>query len=312
MNESTLTEPAPTISVLMSVYNSDRYLRSAVESILAQTFTDFEFLIVDDGSTDRSRSILQDYAAQDSRIVLISRENKGLTQSLNELIRRSRGEFLARMDADDVALPERFAQQIDFLRQQPQVVCIGTAQDWIDGDGDRLMQWAPTADDAEIQAHMLAGRNYFCHPSVMMRRQAAVAVGGYDASLKSAQDLDLWLRLGEIGQLANLQAVLMQYRIHTQSVTEKQIKQQTGYAQEACKRAWERRQIAGCYEVAASWRHHLLLQFGWQMFNQGQRRKAIAYGIQSVKSMPSNLESWKLLACALFKPVSPLVTHSYE
>ncbi|MBD3883572.1 glycosyltransferase [Phormidium tenue FACHB-886] len=294
----------PTISVLMSVYNSERYLREAVESILRQTFTDFEFLIVDDGSTDRSLDILQAYAAQDPRIVLISRENRGLTQTLNELVSRSSGKFLARMDADDVALPERFADQVAFLNQHPQVVCLGTAQEWIDGEGEILMHCSPAADNDEIQAHMLAGRNYFCHPSVMMRRQAVVTVGGYDISLQSAQDLDLWLKLGEIGKLANLQKVLMRYRIHAGSVTEKRIKQQTGYARAACERAWERRQIAGRYEVAPSWRHSLTLQFGWQMFNKGQRRKAIAYGMQAVKAMPSDVESWKLLTCALIKPFS--------
>jgi cellulose synthase/poly-beta-1,6-N-acetylglucosamine synthase-like glycosyltransferase len=293
----------PTISVLMPVYNAEKYLAAAVESVLKQTFADFEFLIIDDGSSDRSLQILQSYAAKETRIRLTSRPNTGYVVALNEMLAKARGEFVARMDADDIALPERFARQVAFLRQHSDVLCVGTAQEWIDEDGDVLTHWQPTANSAELQQLMLSGQNHLCHPSAMMRREAAIAVGGYDESLIPSEDLDLWLKLGEIGQLSNLPETLLKYRIHTSSVSETRVKQQTQSAQEACRRAWQRRGIQGRYEVTESWRHGFLLRCGWQMFSNGLRQKAIAYGIRAVKAIPFNLESWRLLTCALIKPL---------
>src|SRR5262249_31043112 len=119
----------------MPVYNARPYLAAAVESILAQTFHDFELLMLDDGSTDGSRAILERYAARDARLRLWSRRNTGYVIALNELLSRARGELLARMDADDVALPQRFAQQVAYLRSHPDVVCAGTAVHLIDAAG---------------------------------------------------------------------------------------------------------------------------------------------------------------------------------
>src|SRR3954468_5693657 len=117
---------APTVSVLLAVYNARRYLRQAIDSILAQTFTDFEFIIIDDGSTDDTLAILREYEKRDGRIRLISRPNKGLTTTLNEGLALARGEFLARMDGDDVALPTRFEKQVTYLRDHPECVLVGS------------------------------------------------------------------------------------------------------------------------------------------------------------------------------------------
>jgi glycosyltransferase involved in cell wall biosynthesis len=293
----------PTLSVLMSVYNGDRFLKAAMDSILNQTFRDFEFLIIDDGSTDQSAQILQAYADQDSRVRVIRQANQGLTQSLNRLIHEAQGEFLARMDGDDVAMPERFARQVAFLRQHPQVVCVGTGQQWIDEDDVPLMEWSPTADPQELQALLLSGQTHICHPSAMMRRAAVRAVGGYDTQFRAAQDLDLWLRLGEVGDLSNLPDILLAYRVHTHSVSERRVKQQTECVKLACQLAWQRRGIEGQYDLNESWRHRFILRCGWQMFNRGCRQKAIAYGMRAIKAIPLNLEGWRLLACALVKPL---------
>src|SRR5688572_21604077 len=129
-------EKTPTISVLMSVYNTpEPYLRAAVESILAQTFRDFEFVIIDDGSADRSAAIPRDYASRDERIRLTVRPNRGLTATLNEAIGLSRGEYLARMDCDDVATPDRFEKQLAYLRADPSLVCTGGHFALIDDKG---------------------------------------------------------------------------------------------------------------------------------------------------------------------------------
>src|SRR5688572_12730012 len=126
---------SPTVSCVMTVYNTAPYLREAVESILGQTFTDFEFIIIDDGSTDASPQILSDYAERDARIRLVSRPNTGIVKAANEGIGLSRGKYLARMDSDDVALPHRFATQVKYLDEHPDCVLVGSAAMFIDPYG---------------------------------------------------------------------------------------------------------------------------------------------------------------------------------
>src|SRR5436305_9543595 len=125
----------PQVSVLMPVYNAIRYIGVAVDSVLSQTFSDFEFIIVDDGSTDGSAEILREYAGRDPRIRLISRPNTGLGFALNEALAVARAPFIARMDADDECLPERFEKQIQYLRNHPECVLLGSRVLWIDSDG---------------------------------------------------------------------------------------------------------------------------------------------------------------------------------
>ncbi len=295
----------PEVSVIMSVYNGDRFLAAAVKSILTQTYDDFEFLILDDGSRDGSPAILQAYAGQDPRIRLLSQTNRGLTVSLNHLIEESRGQFLARMDADDVARPDRLGRQVEFLRRHPQVVCVGTGQRWIDQDGLTLLECVPAQDNATLQAQLLAGRTEICHPTAMVRGQAVRAVGGYDPQFRCAQDLDLWLRLGEVGELANLPDLLLDYRVHTDSVSERRTHQQQANVRLACELAWQRRGLEGHYAADHSWRHQFLLQCGWHLFQQGYRHKAIAYGWRAVRAMPLNPAGWNLWRCALTKPLPP-------
>lgn len=304
-------QTAPLISVLMPVYNADRYVAQAVESILAQTLPAFEFLIVDDGSTDRSLAILKRYAAQDPRIHLISRPNTGIAIALNELLHLAQAEYIARMDADDIALPERFSRQIDFLQQQPDVVCAGGAHELIDQKGRLLTCLELPLSNEEIQRSALAGHGSICHPCAMIRRSALLAIGGYDETLVPAEDLDLWLKLGELGQLANLKQTVLKYRLHLNSASEKACGLQRQQARKACERAWKRRGIAGRFEATESWRpgkdgrsrHVFMLQYGWWAFNSGQRQTAILYGMKAIQTQFLQSAGWKLLACALFKPL---------
>ena len=145
----------PLISVCMPVYNAERYIAEAVESILAQTYRDFEFIIIDDGSTDRSLAILERYAAQDVRIWLSSRPNAGLVVRLNEMAAEARSDVIAQMHADDIAMPERFARQFDFLNAHPEVVVVGCRTLAIDSDGDPLAEFCTIQDHEEIDlAHI--------------------------------------------------------------------------------------------------------------------------------------------------------------
>lgn len=301
----------PLVSVLMPVYNADRYLSQAIDSILQQTFTDFEFLIIDDGSTDRSRSILERYAQQDQRIRLISRPNTGYVVALNEMLALAQGELLARMDADDISLPDRFQRQVAFLQQHPQVTCVGGTHELIDHRGRLLFCLQPPLSDAAIQQSNLTGHNAICHPCVLMRRSAVLAAGGYDESLMPAEDLDLWFKLGEMGELANLVAPVLKYRLHANSVSERDCLLQRQKMREACERAWQRRGIQGQFEASEPWRpgkdaesrHRYMLQYGWWAFNSQQRSTAAIYGLHAIRAQPLKPEGWNLLACALIKPL---------
>ena len=301
----------PLVSVTMPVWNAERYVGEAIESVLAQTLEDFELLVVDDGSTDRSLERLRGYASKDPRIRLTSRENRGLVATLNELVAASRGVFVARMDSDDVCLPERFALQVAFLERRPDVVCVGGAFELIDGQGRLLTRLRPPAADAEMQRLALAGHNSAPHPSLMIRREALVAAGGYDPELFLAEDLDLVLRLGEVGRLANLEEVVLRYRVHPGSVSGRHAGLQRERARQACERAWRRRGIEGRFEAEGAWRpgsdrisrHAFLCRYGWWAFGSGQRRTALVYAIRAVAARPLSPAGWRLLACALLKPM---------
>ena len=302
----------PAISVLMPVYNGDRYLTEAVESVLAQTFTDFEFLIIDDGSTDRSLQILQQYAAQDKRIRLISRENRGLIATLNQMLELAQGEFLARMDADDIALGDRFAAQLEFLRQHSDYVCVGGAYALMDAQGRTVLPLEMPETNEEIQQAILSGRTIINHPCAMIRRQALEAIGGYDAAMVTVEDLDMLLRLGEVGKLANLKQMVLKYRFHMESVSAKRSEFQHQMAQEACRRAWRRRGITGEFAAEMPWyrpgrdrpsQQSFFHRYGWWAFNNGWRSTAASSALRAIALQPITPESWKLLACALIKPI---------
>lgn len=207
---------APRISVVMGVYNGEAHLAEAVESILAQSYRDFEFIIIDDGSQDRSGAILAEY--EDPRLRLVTQSNQGLTCSLNRAIGMARGEYIARMDADDVALPHRFARQIAFLEANPDVVLLGTGWRQVDlVQGKERNFLFPTEDEG--LRHALAWGNPFCHSSVIMRADALARAGGYDESFRYVQDYELWSRLAGEGKLANLPSILMQRRHYIGNTT---------------------------------------------------------------------------------------------
>ncbi len=305
----------PTVSVIMSVYNAERFVAAAVESILCQTFKNFEFLIVDDGSTDRSHAILKRYAATDSRIRLFSRSNAGYVTALNDLLQLSQGKFIARMDADDVAQLDRFQLQVARLQQEPDLVCVGGAHAMIDERGRWLTCLAMPETHEEIQALALAGHTPINHPCAMMRRSAVLQVGAYNTAMTPCEDLDLWLRLGELGRLANLKEMVLKYRIHANSVSEKQGVLQNQKAREACEQAWRRRGIKnGKFEATAPWRpnpdrqsrYSFMLRYGWWAFNSGQRLTAMIYGLKAVRLSVLELAGWKLVANAIVKPLPPM------
>ena len=202
----------PALSVAMSVYNGASHLALAIESIVSQTFTDFEFLILNDGSSDTSAQIIDDYAARDPRIRAIHRKNRGLIASLNQLVEESKAPLIARMDADDISLPERFAKQMAFMATNPDYGVVGTWTSDIDEHGAPFhISGAdhPTDHDAFLASIDVS---MMCHPSVMMRRDLVLSVDGYHSAFKHCEDYDLWLRLAGVTKLCSLPERLVLYR----------------------------------------------------------------------------------------------------
>jgi glycosyltransferase involved in cell wall biosynthesis len=210
----------PVVSVVMPVLDAARFLPAAVDSVLRQTLSAFEFLIFDDGSSDGSKEMLRRYAATDARIRLFLREHRGYVTWLNEGIAGAHGEFIARMDADDVCLPRRFESQVAFLREHGDHVAIGTSYVSIDADGEPLLVHHQETSPDEVGRRLRRGQlGVIAHPTCMMRRDAVARVGGYQERFETTEDLDLWLRLLEHGRLANVSDVLLEYRHHHSNIT---------------------------------------------------------------------------------------------
>jgi len=209
----------PTISVVIPVYNAARYLESALASVRAQTFADFEIIAVDDGSTDASKALLDRIATADTRLRVISRPNTGIVGALNDGLAAARGEFIARMDADDICMPERFEKQIAYLRAHPDCVCVGSTFLYIDAAGYSIKECARPTDHATIERELLSGNGgIIIHPAALFRRAAIEQAGRYRERAQWVEDFDLYLRLARLGTLANLPDVLFHYRFHEQSV----------------------------------------------------------------------------------------------
>jgi glycosyltransferase involved in cell wall biosynthesis len=208
------------VTVLMPVYNGAAYLEAAIESIRRQTHSDFEFLIVDDGSTDGSGEILQGFAARDPRIRLIHGRHEGIAAARNRGLALARGTLIVCMDHDDVAMPERIERQLAYLAEHPEVAVVGAALRLINKDGDAIAPPTPyPLTSKEIREGLLSGYCMLGQPTVAMRREAVIAVGGYREAFEPADDYDLWIRLSERYALANMPDVLVDYRWHGNNAT---------------------------------------------------------------------------------------------
>lgn len=215
----------PRVSVIMSVFNSENFLRESIESILDQSFRDFEFIIVNDASTDRSLEIIESYP--DERIVVISNdENIGLTRSLNKALYAARGEYVARMDADDISLPERLERQVSFLDDHPEIGFCGTQVQY---HGAKNPGYYPM-DYESIKVSALSS-NPFAHPTVVFRRELFLKSGlTYDEDFRYAQDYELWSRALFTTRGINLPERLLIYRVHSGQIGQQLNNKQNKYA----------------------------------------------------------------------------------
>jgi hypothetical protein len=202
----------------MPVRNGERYLTPAIESITWQSMRDIEFVIVDDGSTDKTPSILHQASRQDPRIRILTLGSVGIVGALEAGRALARAPYIARMDSDDLALPHRLVAQVDYLERHPTVLAVGGQIRVIDEFGNPLTRGRFPVDAAACRAYLDYGAP-LCHPAVMMRREALQQVGGYRRLFELAEDLDLWFRLSIVGNLANLDEEILQYRTHSAAVT---------------------------------------------------------------------------------------------
>lgn len=216
-NNETMYQSHPKITVIMPVYNGEPYLDEAINSILDQTFTAFEFLIIDDGSIDRSLEIIRRY--QDSRInLIINPVNKGLVDSLNLGLSLAKGEYIARMDCDDISKADRLEKQVKFLIEHPDIGVIGSCIDIINNNSKIIQTWIYPAE-SELIKWELFFHCPFAHPSIMFRKTLVKQVNGYSDKYPHAEDYDLWWRLYELTNFANLSESLLLYRIHEKNIT---------------------------------------------------------------------------------------------
>jgi glycosyltransferase involved in cell wall biosynthesis len=294
----------PLVSVIMPVYNGRRYVYEAVDSILAQTFSDFEFIIIDDGSTDGTSNILKHYAAKDQRIRLVSRPNQGVSRSLVEGLALAQAPLVARMDADDISLPTRFEKQVKFLQDNPDHVLIGCRCLLIDPDGYPICEKRDIALTHEQIDGLLMKMSWpLVHPAVMMRAEALKKIGGYDPRYRTNQDHDLFLRLAEVGKLANYPEVLLEYRQHFKSVGFTKVASQASTVMEIAKAAHARRGIPfpepvpGKPQILRPHDHHR--NWSWWALRAGNIATARRHAVAMLWSAPFDRASWRAIFCAL-------------
>jgi len=223
--EAPVQSRRPAVSVVMPVYNGERFLTAAIESILVQTFTDFELVVVDDGSTDSSAAILADLAEREPRLVHHRQSNQGSAAALNAGVDLATAPLIARLDADDLAMPDRLARQHRYLGENGEVGLVGGGAAIADENGRVFAEARYPTTDAEIR-EAFAGSTPFVHSAVMMRKEAFEKAGGYRPGFEPAEDIDLWLRIGEHHALANLDAIVATYRVHESQASAQKLEQQ--------------------------------------------------------------------------------------
>jgi len=221
--DTTVTKKGPLVSIIMAAHNADKYIAETIESVLAQTYQNWELIITDDASTDHTRDIIIQYTEKDSRIKMI-RIDESVRQTIARIkaIEISSGEYLAILDADDISFPDRLKIQVDFLESHPDISVTGSIAELINAKGEHIGKKEKTGDFTELAFKLLL-QTQFIHSSVCMRKKAYDAIGGYDGVTYQiyAEEYDLWNRLAHEGyKMTNLPETLIKYRIHPQGISQ--------------------------------------------------------------------------------------------
>ncbi len=298
---------SPRISVLMPVYNAAAWLDEAMGDLVAQTFTDFEIIAVDDGSRDDSLAVLHRWADRERRLHILSRPNTGIVGALNDALAVARGEFCARMDADDRCDPSRFALQISYLEKHPACVALGTGVQCLDPTGAPMSLQNLTQGHDLIDGKLLAGdAGAIVHATTMIRTTALRQVRGWNPRFNWVEDLDIFLRLAEVGQLENLPEPLYRYRRHAQSVCMTHYQRMCQDLRTVVKEAHERRglpaplpqtirpDLGQPLTPAAMYR-----SFACHAMNRNNLALARRHALAALRRQPLSVESWRVLYWSL-------------
>ncbi|MEA2327720.1 MAG: hypothetical protein QOE68_2679 [Thermoanaerobaculia bacterium] len=299
---------APRVSVLLPVWNGEAFLGEAMESMLRQTFSSFELIVIDDGSTDRTAAIAERFASLDSRVRVLRRAHEGFSPALNAGLAAARGEYVARMDADDISLPQRLEKQVAYLDAHPACVVLGTWIEVVEQAGRHvgLKTFVTTHD--EIFAALLRFISPLAHPTIVARRDVLRGAGGYDARRYPSEDLDLWFRLAESGELANLGEALLQHRRHKAAIGVFEREAMKSMALTICneartKRGW--RPKRGTLTLAgrnADARYHF--ECARTALIAGPRVTAMRHAAATIAAEPDRLYGYAAaFACAVPKPL---------
>lgn len=295
----------PRVSVLVPVYNASRYVSACLHSILEQTWTDFELLVMNDGSTDDSQDVIVRAAGNDPRVKIFASANQGLARTLNEMLGMAKGEFIARLDADDESLAERLEKQVRFMDSNPDCVVVGGGVINVDEDGDPLSVELYPARHEDIERRMLAGRGGIIHPSVMIRREPMQRCGGYSTEYPVVEDQDLWLRLALLGRLANLSEPLIRYRVHAGNMSFTDARNAGERLAEVLRRAHADRNMPlpamDCWvgvPLVDEWERRR--QWCWSAVHSNYRATARKHACRLVKERKFDRRAWILLTYAFF------------
>lgn len=294
------------VSVVMSVFGRDKYLEEAVASILNQFCQDFEFLIVNDGSNELVRELLESFS--DPRLIVIDQEWLGLTKSLNHAISLSQGEYIARMDADDISLSGRFQGQVEVLNENPNVGLVGTSYMDISENGERISETRLPENSQELKQNLIF-QNQFCHGSVMFRRECLWRVGAYREGFRKAQDYDLWLRMAEHYDITNLPEIFYKRRVSLDSISIATKQEQNFFAKCAreCAKARREGRIEPLDKLRkadeptrrSKWLYsndeklslfHYKLYYGRSFFTQRELKQARQFFLAALRQLPYRLD----------------------
>ncbi len=302
-------ERSPLISVLMPVYNCLPFLDEAIWSVRRQTFSDFECLLVNDGSRDDSMAVMKNHAAEDPRFIIIDKQNGGIVSALNAGLAKVRGTFIARMDGDDLCLPDRFQQQLEYLQSHPEVGLVGGWAKVIDEHGEPVENCACSVKELcwcsiirlpesheEINGGLSKGVYTLLHPTIMIRASLMTQLYGYDSHYLIAEDLDLMLRAGEVSRLANLQEVVLRYRRRKSSQTQNWASETPKWNAKALLAARARGRIISRETLATTCE-----QMSWKKANQAEYRVSLAYGLRAFMTAPFSIIGVRAIIRALVR-----------
>ena len=310
------------VTVLMPAYNAGKYIREAIDSVLSQTFTDFELLIVNDGSTDETESVISSY--RDPRIRLISQPNQGVSAALNNGLQHASGKFIARFDADDICYPYRLQEQYDFMLQNPEYVLIGSDADYMDREGGYLLRYENIGHSYEEIVEKIHIYCPFVHSSVFYRKDVVLELGGYEVKAHTFEDWLLWTKLIKKGKCLNFYKPLICVRLNPESVTVDErlrgqrfveLKKEMIFSGQPISSEQER-ELTGIlksqdFSAFKHYSYHVLVAKKY-LWNNHQASKSRQNSLQAIRLRPLKHEGYMLFLLSLlpFKVVNYLYSSS--